>query len=231
MEEVRQRAAKDIDAWWTVLVIDPIAVRLVRLLAPVSRVTPNGLTASAALLGVAAAAAFATGHFVWGALLFEVRFLVDCLDGKLARVRSQFSPAGGFLDISSDIALTAACYGGVAVALAGDGALPVWLAVAVPAAFLYQYWTWLYLETHGRDRSTERAAAGLRGWLAKRRLAFRPRSVDVEAGVLFLVPVFISTGRLWVWLLAAAAAYYGVGALMNWWRVVRLLNRTQPEDA
>lgn len=215
-------AAKDVDAWWTVLVIDPVAVRLVRLLTPVRRVTPNGLTAVAAVLGVAAAVAFGTGRYALGALLFELRFLVDCLDGKLARVRRQFSAAGGFLDISSDVALTAACYGAALAALVADGVAPTWLAVAVPSVFLYQYWTWLYLESNGRDRSVDKTGTGLRGALARRRLALRPRSVDVEALLLFVVPL-ATTGRTWVVLLGVAAGYYAIGTAMNWLRVVSLL--------
>ena len=223
LQHVREVAAKDVDAWWTVLVVDPVAVRLVRLLAPVKRITPNGLTALAAVLGVTAAVAFGLGHFVVGALVFELRFLVDCLDGKLARVRRQFSAAGGFLDISSDVALTAACYGAALGALVADGTAPTWLAVAVPSVFLYQYWTWLYLESNGRDRSVDKAATGVRGALARRRLALRPRSVDVEALLLFVVPL-VTTGRTWVVLLGIAAGYYAIGTAMNWLRVVSLLS-------
>lgn len=225
--EVRAVAAKDVDAWWTVLVVDPLAVRLVRLLAPVRVVTPDRLTALAAALGVLAAIAFGTGHYAVGAVLFETRFVVDCLDGKLARVRRRSSAAGGFFDISSDVALTAACYAAALGALVADGTAPVWLSIGLPAAFLYQYWTWLYLETAGRDRGVDRTASGLRGALARRRLALRPRSVDVEAALLFVVPL-ITVGTAWVWLLTAAAAYYLVGTAMNWWRVVRLLNSREP---
>jgi hypothetical protein len=50
LDEVRARTYKDRDAWWTVWLVDPLASRLVRLVAPYRSVTPNRLTIAAFLL-------------------------------------------------------------------------------------------------------------------------------------------------------------------------------------
>lgn len=82
-------AAKPRDSWWTVLVVDPIALPLVRLLARRTPATPGQLTAAAALVAFITAGAFMTGDralVIIGAVLFQVAFLLDCMDGKLARL-------------------------------------------------------------------------------------------------------------------------------------------------
>ena len=54
--EIRTRTYKDRDAWWTVWLVDPLASRLVWLVAPYRWITPNRLTIAAFLFGVGAAA-------------------------------------------------------------------------------------------------------------------------------------------------------------------------------
>ncbi|WPD19678.1 CDP-alcohol phosphatidyltransferase family protein [Thermaerobacter composti] len=89
---------KPMDAWWTVLVIDPIAVRLTVWIARYTRLTPNAVTAIANLIGFLAGLAFLTGSLAAGAVLYQVAFLFDCVDGKLARYKGMSSPVGAFLD-------------------------------------------------------------------------------------------------------------------------------------
>ncbi|MCU7726121.1 CDP-alcohol phosphatidyltransferase family protein [Actinoplanes sp. KI2] len=120
LHEVRRRTCKPLDSWWTVLLVDPYATRLVRLVAPWRRVTPNRLTALAAVLGAAAAACFAGPGRWWpvaGALLFHCGFVADCMDGKIARLRDEGSLFGGWCDFMLDrlraIACAAALMGGL----------------------------------------------------------------------------------------------------------------------
>lgn len=99
LAEIKQRALKPADAWWVVFVIDPIAVRILWLLTRLPiRVTPNAVTTASLVVGLAAAAAFWQGRYGWGALLFQLSFLLDCIDGKLGRLTGQSSPWGAFYD-------------------------------------------------------------------------------------------------------------------------------------
>jgi phosphatidylglycerophosphate synthase len=105
LEEIRARTCKDRDAWWTVWLVDPVAVRLVRLVAPYRWITPNRITGVAFLLGLAAALAFARATpaaLAVGALLFHVSFVLDCMDGKIARLNGTGSVFGVWLDFVLD---------------------------------------------------------------------------------------------------------------------------------
>ena len=99
LAEIKKRTLKPVDAWWTVLVIDPIAIRLLWLLVRIfPRTSPNTVTSASLLVGLLAATAFLTKHLAWGALLYQVAFALDCIDGKLARLRARPSTLGAFWD-------------------------------------------------------------------------------------------------------------------------------------
>ncbi|HEY7272897.1 MAG TPA: CDP-alcohol phosphatidyltransferase family protein [Actinoplanes sp.] len=112
LDEVRARTCKDRDAWWTVLLVDPVAVRLVRLVAPYRWITPNRLTTAAFVVGLGAAACFWQQSRVWliaGALLFHVSFVLDCMDGKVARLTGNGSVFGAWMDYVFDRLRVVAC--------------------------------------------------------------------------------------------------------------------------
>jgi hypothetical protein len=93
---------------------------------------------------VGAALCFALGDRVWliaGALLFHASFVVDCMDGKIARLRGTGTLFGAWFDFMFDrlrvIACTAALFG-AQYYRTGDE-LYFWLAVGVVAADLFRY--------------------------------------------------------------------------------------------
>jgi phosphatidylglycerophosphate synthase len=105
LAEIRSRTYKGRDAWWTVALVDPTASRLVRLVSPWRWVTPNRLTVAAFGVGVGAAACFWQQDYRWlvaGALLFHVSFVIDCMDGKIARLNGTGSVFGAWLDYVFD---------------------------------------------------------------------------------------------------------------------------------
>jgi phosphatidylglycerophosphate synthase len=89
------------DAWWTVLLVDPVAVRLTRLLANRTSITPDQVTLASGALGVVAAGCFAAASPYWlalGALTYHAGFILDCCDGKLARLKGTGTPFGPWLE-------------------------------------------------------------------------------------------------------------------------------------
>ncbi|WP_328461044.1 CDP-alcohol phosphatidyltransferase family protein [Actinoplanes sp. NBC_00393] len=105
LQEIRERTYKPVDAWWTVLLVDPLAARLVRLVAPYRWITPNVLTLVATIFGTGAAVCFAMGDrwfLVAGAVLFHLSFVVDCMDGKIARLNGTGTMFGQWLDFVLD---------------------------------------------------------------------------------------------------------------------------------
>ena len=197
------RMNKPVDSWWTVIAIDPIAARIVPLIARVRAVTPMRLTLLAFALGLASALAFGLGELWLGAVLFEVRFLLDCLDGKLARYRGTSSPAGAFVDVACDMVVVGLCYGGLVAGLVADGG---WGQVPLIAGIsLVTAASWLQLYRDARHGDSDRGAAG--GRLARHRLKPYPSSVEAETASLFLAPLLLPHDWIVAVLLAAYAFY------------------------
>ena len=118
------------DAVWTVTAIDPIAVPLVRVAARFRAVTPNRLTVASALVAILAGVAFALGELVAGALIYQLSFLLDCMDGKLAKQRQLTNPLGGWFDVIGDTVRLIACSIGLIIALREEAAVAAPLVMA-----------------------------------------------------------------------------------------------------
>jgi phosphatidylglycerophosphate synthase len=144
LDEIRARTYKDRDAWWTVWLVDPLASRLVWLVAPVRWITPNLLTMGAFLLGFVAAYCFAHGDYPWlvaGAVIFHVSFVLDCMDGKIARLKGTGSVFGAWLDYVFDRLRVVTC--AVALMLGQyaktDNFVYVWLGGLVIFLDMFRY--------------------------------------------------------------------------------------------
>jgi phosphatidylglycerophosphate synthase len=92
------------DAWYVVLFIDPIGIPITKWLAK-TRVTPNQVTIIAILLKAIAVWLIWIDHPWWCFVFWQLGFLLDCVDGPLARLTRQFSPYGELLDHGSDVVL------------------------------------------------------------------------------------------------------------------------------
>ncbi|AGZ43567.1 CDP-alcohol phosphatidyltransferase family protein [Actinoplanes friuliensis] len=144
LDEIRSRTYKDRDAWWTVWLVDPLASRLVWLVAPVRWVTPNVLTMGAFVLGIVTAYCFAQGDYPWlvaGAIIFHLSFVLDCMDGKIARLKGTGSVFGAWLDYVFDRLRVLTC--GLAL-MGGQWAKThdqtyLWLAAAVIFLDMFRY--------------------------------------------------------------------------------------------
>jgi hypothetical protein len=139
---------------------------LSRLLTPLALrrgLTPDQVTLASFVVGLGAAACFATGDgvaLVVGAVLLQVSLVVDCVDGDVARYTRSFSARGAWLDASTDRLKEFACYGGLAWG-SGAGA-PAWLLAAAMLTLQTARHTVDYTFTAVKDlREAEDAAAPL----------------------------------------------------------------------
>src|SRR5215213_8492116 len=165
LQEIRTRTYKDRDAWWTVWLVDPVASRLVRLVAPYRWITPNRLTVSAFLLGAGAAASFwqqTWGWLIAGALLFHLSFVIDCMDGKVARLNGTGSVFGAWLDYVFDRLRVVIC----TVALMGgqyartQDMVYLWLGGLVIFLDMFRYLNALQMGKVKTDMKEKLAPAG-----------------------------------------------------------------------
>jgi phosphatidylglycerophosphate synthase len=164
LEDVRAATYKPKDSWWTVFLVDPYASRLVRLVAGYRWVTPNRLTLLGTVLGLGSAACFALADRWWllaGVVLFHLSFVVDCMDGKLARLQDSGSIFGVWLDYIIDRFKVLTC----GVALMGglyrdtDRMVYLWLAFGVVVLDLFHYLDLLRIAQVKRQMRNQLAAA------------------------------------------------------------------------
>jgi phosphatidylglycerophosphate synthase len=211
--------AKKRDYWWTVLATDPVAVPLVGLLAKRRWLTPDQVTALALVSGLAVGVAFATGTrggLVAGGVLFYVAFLLDCVDGKLARALGVTSPKGEALDHLADGGRRASASLGLALwAWRSDAAEATDVLWVVVYAVLAYY----FIEISGAEKgeSPGGVAGRLSGALARRRLLPNPGMPDVQAVVFILGPI---TGLV-VPALGLGIAMVSAALLLTVWRRLR----------
>ena len=84
----------------TILIINPINIRLARLLGH-TPITPNQITLISFMLMVLAAWLIASNQWhrqASGGLVLILAYVLDCLDGDLARLKGLKSPLGAMLD-------------------------------------------------------------------------------------------------------------------------------------
>jgi phosphatidylglycerophosphate synthase len=118
--EVYQQTKKPIDNFWTAYLSRPVAAVFVAWFEP-TRITPNQVTLLSFLVGMLSAfwLALMPGHWalIVGALLFQFAYVLDCVDGMLARARKTSSPQGHLLDFLMDELKAIAFLGAIALRL------------------------------------------------------------------------------------------------------------------
>ncbi len=105
--------------WWAYAAVLPAAKRLSLWLANRTRLTPNQITLISFALVMLSAALFYQGSWpalAAGGVIYQLNYLLDCVDGAIARLKNKKSIEGSFLDFFSDrwknfIALFALSYG------------------------------------------------------------------------------------------------------------------------
>jgi phosphatidylglycerophosphate synthase len=125
---VLDSAVKATDGFFTSFFVSPYSKYIARWAAR-RGLTPNQVTTASMAVGTLAAAAFATGErwgLVAGALLLQLAFTLDCVDGQLARYTMTFTKFGAWLDSIFDRGKEYVVYAGLAIGAshAGD---PVWM--------------------------------------------------------------------------------------------------------
>jgi len=96
---------KEKDGWWASIFAGPLANRFLEPICELEWLTPNHLTIFSFLIGLVASYCFILGDYrslVIGAVLVQLSFVVDCMDGQFARYSRKFSAFGAWLDRISD---------------------------------------------------------------------------------------------------------------------------------
>jgi len=88
--------------WWDLIVNLKITKYLTYYIANYTKLTPNQITLISLIFAVFAGIAFLNQYYVAGAILYQISYIFDIVDGALARVTNQTSKFGAFLDVFTD---------------------------------------------------------------------------------------------------------------------------------
>ena len=100
-----QASFKPREEWWSRVFATPVAGFILLGVADWRIITPNRLTALSFILAMASAALVVSGDrdlLIAAGVVLQIAYIVDCMDGQLARYRGAASPVGAFLDKWSD---------------------------------------------------------------------------------------------------------------------------------
>lgn len=188
---------------WTRLAVDPLADPLAHRISRLAWVTPNRVTGLAFVLSLVSATCFAAGWLRVGGAVFLVRFFLDCLDGKVARLQGSSSERGAALDIAADVVGISLAYAALAWSLEREGALPASVALGLLASVVVYNWALSHRKhlaerigwgTGGSDHEWHTSLPGLSGWVRLcRRLNMSavPWVLEAEIVSLGLTPLLV----------------------------------------
>ncbi len=188
--------------------------------------TPTGVTAISVLFAAVAAVLFGVGGrpaLVTGAVLLYLGFVLDCVDGQLARYTRHFSAWGGWLDTMADRAKEYLVYAGLGYGATAAGFRYGW-ALAVAAMTLqtvrHMTDTW-YGVLHDEAARRPKAVGGGGGGIGDRLNAASTR-VQADTGSLsywLKRTVVFPIGERWA-LIALTVALFGplvsLVAVLTW---------------
>jgi phosphatidylglycerophosphate synthase len=180
--------------------------------------TPSGVTAISVVFAVAAACLFwqaSRPAMIAGAVLLYLGFVLDCVDGQLARYTRRFGAFGGWLDTMADRAKEYAVYAGLAAGAERIG-LPYAWPLAITAIVLqtvrHMTDTWygaLHDEAAARPRATAQTGVGARLSAASNRVQADTGSPAYWAKRIVVFPI----GERWALIAVLAAVFNGRVAL------------------
>lgn len=99
LNRIREGAVLPLQSWIEILLIEPIAVRVVWLILRVAPgVTPNMVTGISFFCALFAASLFLQGDYLLAALVYQLYSVLDNADGILARATDRCSRFGGAFD-------------------------------------------------------------------------------------------------------------------------------------
>ncbi|QKW11874.1 CDP-alcohol phosphatidyltransferase family protein [Verrucosispora sp. NA02020] len=130
-------SVKEKDDFFTTYFVSTWSPQVTKVCARLG-LSPTAVTMISVVFAVAAAALFATGGrpaLVGGAVLLYLGFVLDCVDGQLARYTRNFSAWGGWLDTMADRAKEYLVYAGLGWGATAAGFRYGW-ALAIAAMTL-----------------------------------------------------------------------------------------------
>jgi phosphatidylglycerophosphate synthase len=216
-------AVKEKDDFFTTYAVSTWSPLVTRWCARLG-LTPSGVTALSVLFAVAAALAFwqaSRPAMIAGAVLLYLGFVLDCVDGQLARYTRRFGAFGGWLDTMADRAKEYAVYAGLAAGAERAGLPYAWpLAITAIVLQTVRHMTdaWygaLHDEAAARPAPVAQSGVGARLSAASNRVQADTGSVAYWLKRIVVFPI----GERWALMAVLAALTNGrvaLAAVVGW---------------
>lgn len=105
-----------------------------------TRITPNQVTVASIWSGVLGGVLWGAGthwSFLVGALSLQTMYLLDCVDGELARIKNLQSPKGAYLDLLGHYLVDYCMIMGMGIGLSGTfDEFPIYVAIGLIVVYL-----------------------------------------------------------------------------------------------
>ena len=184
-------------SWWAIIFNLYPAKYITYFLVNKTSITPNQVTTVSLLFAVFAGLAFWYDSFIAGAILYQVSFILDIVDGSIARSKDQSSQIGAFYDVFTDwlkapVLILLLFYKLDQVIL---GEIVIFLFFLNCCANKYN--DMLFYTTQNSITKSENVQKSLLGryfaYMKEQRLIVLPGSVEVEGLIVFLYAISQNT--------------------------------------
>ncbi len=181
--------------WWDLLINLKVAKYITYFVANYTKLTPNNITFISFIFAFFALIAISSHHYIFGAILFQISYIFDIVDGALARVKNLTSKFGAFLDVFTDwfkapILITILLYQERKIeSLIAILMLLFWNCVANKYNDMLFFTTKKSLTTSKEVKSSK--IGRYFEFMKEKHLIALPGIVEFEALVLFFYPIFL----------------------------------------
>ncbi|MGE0201230.1 MAG: CDP-alcohol phosphatidyltransferase family protein [Candidatus Melainabacteria bacterium] len=255
VQDIRRLGYKSRNSWWGYFFLHPVATRVLWVIANYTSLRPEVVCVMGLLIGFVAVPFFMLGTrdaLLVGALIAFVSNLFDAMDGKLARLKNQVTPFGGYLDSLSDVLKHTAYLLALSAGQATQQNNPVWLMVGCGLSILFalKYTNENMLGRiraflpvpeaqagSGGSEQPRKAASGLMAWFDAfdarcARMSLRPAPCGVECiTLMFIVGPLMNQVMPCLILGGACVLLYALAHTAMTFQKTRCLTRGLQKDA
>jgi len=151
------------DEWWSSFVSSPLAIAVNYAVVDIKWITPNLITLFSFITALVSVLFIFVGgrvNFIIAVLLIQWSYVLDCMDGQMARYRQTTSLTGNFFDKLTDHLQISIWFGsiGYAAYAQSQNVLPLFLALTGIALYSlrgYSKYVTIYLEMSRDSRYLE----------------------------------------------------------------------------
>lgn len=93
-------------SWWAAIFVLPVSKRIILFLSNYTEIQPNSITSFSVTVRLFSVFFFLRGDhlsLIIGAIMFQLAYIADCMDGPIARLKGTESLSGRYFDHISDM--------------------------------------------------------------------------------------------------------------------------------